>query len=399
MLDVVAGSTMASGAIEVLSGATATSGASAQGGISTARVGSSQVTTDTLLLDAAASAVGGTSATGGIAELIGLTGGTLQADSVVMLTGAIEASGNLAGQAAIAVTGATFDFTALEINSVASEGGAATSLGADNGRILIRSTADIQSTGDVEVTAINGALIGGPTVSDPTASINIFTPGTISFAGNNDNAISFGGALVTLTSSDLDIGAGARIGGVTVELVSLGTEGPAILGGTAQGPGYTLTAAEIERIEAGEATFIAPLLDQSGQNDPDLILRDMFLSGSLDDGTSRITVRTPGIIRVEGVVAYVDTVAEDRLIIEAGERIEIVTPGGIGVLGPNDAPGGALVLSAGDIWAADADTISRLRANPNFDGRNDLLATAASGSDDPLGYLRAGSMQLIAVLA
>ncbi len=395
-LDVSGGAAMAVGSIEILSGGLASNGGSASGGASGAGVASSQVTTGTLLLDSTASAIGGTSAAGGEAALFGQGGGSLQADSAAILTGASGAASNFAGSAAIEVAGAAFDFTTLEIASIGTDGGSVTLLNADGGGILIQSTADIQSTGNVEAIAVNGGIIGGPTVSNPTAAITIFTPGTISFAGNNDNAISFGGALLLLTSGDLDIGAGARIGANLVEITSLDTQNVAILGGTTEGPGYTLTAAEIERIEAGEATFIAPLLDQASANAPDLILRDMFLAGSLDDGTSLINVRTPGTMRVEGVVAYVDTSVEDRLVIEAGERIEIVTPGGIGVLGPGDAPGGELVLRASDIWAADAATISRLQDNLTFEGRNDLLATAASGSDDPLGYLRAGTMQLIA---
>jgi hypothetical protein len=396
-LEVSGGSTMAAGAIEVLSGAQAPNGGTAEGGVTSLRIDGAQASTAQLTLDATGIATGSTAARGGVIDLTGLAGGLLQADAATARVGASGASGiNQAGDITLEAVGATFDFTTLVVDAVSPSAGSRMVLRADAGQILVRTSADIASSSDIEIEAVNGGLIGGPTVSAPTASIALSTPGAIIVTGNNDNAISFGGASLSLSSSELEIGAGARIGAQTVAIVSSNTANAAVLGGTVEEPGYTLTAAEIARIEAGEVTFTAPLIAGLPANAPDVLMRDMTLTGSLDDGPSRIILTTPGTIRVEGVVAYIDTTPDDRLEIFAGERIEIVTPGGIGVVDGEGDPGGVLSLAASDIWAADADTIAQLQAGLNFAGRDDILATAAGGSDDPLGYVRGGTVELVA---
>jgi hypothetical protein len=58
----------------------------------------------------------------------------------------------------------------------------------------------------------------------------------------------------------------------------------------------------------------------------------------------------------------------------------------------NGALNGTLLLNAQDIWVADAATIALLRSDP-FDP-DIILTSAAPGSTDPLGYVRANAMQI-----
>lgn len=274
---------------------------------------------------------------------------------------------------------------------------------ARGGNLLIGSSLFIDTQGDLDLEAVQGSLIGGPTVADPTAAIFITSQGTVSFIGDNDNVISIGGLSLDLAARDIDIEDGSRIGAVSMNFFSLNTDNPAILGGDsgsdAPGPGegFVLSAAEAARIEVGDFLFDQPALAQAGPNDPSIIIRDVTISGSLDDGTTSVSIGTSGlggIIRVEGTVAYIDAAPTDSLSFFADERIEIVTPGGIGIVDPAGDPAGTLFLASNNIWAVDPDLLGQLQTDPFFAGRDDLLRVAATGSDDPLGYIRGGTVDL-----
>ncbi len=385
------GATVQVGGILADAGAVALSSGDANAGTAKVDAFDAAVTTPDLRLRASANSTGGQSAQGGTTELSSRAGATIDATTVALETIASGSAANVAGSIAIDADAGDMTTGSLTAQAAGGPTGGAVSITADNGRIAVTGTADVLAVGDVTVEAVNGGLIGGPTIAAPTARIDISTPATIRFIGNNDNSISFGGDRVRLASSNLDIGAGSRIGATVMTIESTNISNTAVLGGTTQGAGYTLTAAEIARIEAGTVELSAPIVNEG---DVDVLLRDLVLTGSLDDGTSDILLTTPGTIRVEGLVAYTDSQPGDRLSMEAGRRIEIVTPGGIAAVGSGDEPGGALSLRARDVWVADAATIAALRVDPNFAGRDDLLLSTAADSADPLGYLRAGQMQI-----
>jgi hypothetical protein len=188
-----------------------------------------------------------------------------------------------------------------------------------------------------------------------------------------------------------------------MDFTSLNTAAPAILGGggTPQGGGtgvgYSFIAEELERLEVGAFRFVQPEVGEQSGNAPDLIVRDVLAAGSLDDGVSSIEVVVDGpngIARVEGVAAVVDAAPTDSFSLFAPGRIEVVTPGGLGIVGLDGNPTGTLFLGSDQIWVADSDLIALLQADSTFAGRNDQLAVAASGSNDPLGYLRAGAVSI-----
>src|SRR5205085_5137293 len=95
------------------------------------------------------------------------------------------------------------------------------------------------------------------------AAINVAATGTVGGGAATDLAdlnaptIAFAGRAsaqsIRLASADIDIGATGAVGDASTQLVSLvisPTGQFAVVGGTTQGPGYTLTNAEAGRIRA-----------------------------------------------------------------------------------------------------------------------------------------------------
>lgn len=354
------------------------------------------------ILSSAGSSAGGTARAGMSALLTG-SGSTpqitigqlgLQSDA---LGGSV--AGNFAGRVAVEALGGTVNvgsLTASALGDALAAGALPSSLVGDGGSLLVSGTLVLDTLGDIAVRTGQGGIIGGPSVLAPTAQVFITSQGAIRFAGDNDNAIGFGGQVMQLSAREIDIAPGARIGAEFVDFTSLDTDGTAILGGTTEEAGFTLTADEATRIEAGEFTFFGPSIASNDPNLPDILIRDVTIAGTFDDGVGAVRIFADpfdGIVRIEGAVSYLDAAASDLFSISA-QRIEVVTPGGIGIVDPAGQPGGILSLNAQDIWAADADTIAQLQADPAFAGRNELLAVAAAGSDDPLGYLRGNRVEL-----
>lgn len=359
----------------------------------------------------ALSSIDGT-ATGGETELsIGGPQGAPAVNAANVLIDASASGGSINGIGTNAAGIFTIDiasgqmsadiFDALAIGDGDPSSFGASSITAIGGSLLITETLNVTVDDDFLVETGQGGIIGGPVISDPTAEINIISGNTVRFSGDDDNAISIGGALLSVTSNDIVINNGARLGAFAMTFVSTNTDDPAILGGGGTpgggvtGEGYSFIGEELARLETGSFNFSAPVIGSRGPNDPDLVIRDVTASGTLDDGTQSISVSvigTGGNARVEGVVAYVDASIEDTFSLSAEGRIEIVTPGGIGIVDPQGNPTGTLFLGADTIWVADNDLLALLRDDSMFTGRNDQLAVAASGSDDPLGYLRASGV-------
>lgn len=368
--------------------ATAFSGTGmAQGGdlaFRTSAAGSSSI--GSLDLDASATTGGTAQASGGSVSLAVDSLASLSIGDVML-----DADGDdFGGLIDLDASGGTMEIDALAARAFGTRGGADAMVRTDAGSILINGSASFDVSGNLTFASANGGIFGGPTVNAPTAQIFVSSQGTVRFEGDNDDHIGFGGRDVFIRSRNLDILQGARIGAQFLGLGVIGNAGTTILGGTTEGQGYTLTQAELERIDAGEAYFSSSF---DGLASDDILIRDMTIAGSLDDGVSSVVIEAGGVVRVEGVLAYLDAAASDALGIRA-QRLEIVTPGGIGIVDPQGNPTGIFSFQGRDLWMADASTIARLRDNPAFDGRDALLSTVAAGSADPLGYLRAGDIFL-----
>ena len=334
--------------------------------------------------DAAGVRSGG--AIGGLVQVLATAEAALEADFL-----RLEALGaETAGAFEIIANGGTIALDQLVARAVGASAGDASLIRAAGGAIPITGSAQFELTGDLDIVTANGGLIGGPSIGAPTALIDISTAGTVTIDGDNDDQIGFGGQDVFILSSELDILAGARIGAEFLNLVVFGNDAMTVLGGTGDTEGYTLTQAELGRIDASAAYFGASF---EGVASDDLLVRDTTIFGSLDDGVANVFIGAGGVVRVEGTLAYVDAAPTDELSILA-QRLEIVTPGGIGIVDSQDNPTGRFSFFGNDFWMADAETIAQLRGDVGFAGRDALLATAAAGSSDPLGYLRAGDVLL-----
>jgi hypothetical protein len=97
-------------------------------------------------------------------------------------------------------------------------------------------------------------------------------------------------------------------------------------------------------------------------------------------------------VRVDGTVAYTHASGTDQFVLNAGERIQVVTPTG-GIILSNTAglPGGVLRMTSPLITVTDAALAAQLAANPNFAGRNDALFVN-SGAVNARGYLQGGGI-------
>ena len=315
------------------------------------------------------------------------------------LSMAADATGGPASQAGIL----NFDLAngSAQLGSLTASATGAVSNGlslftANGGSLAISGIATFDVTDDIRFTTANGGSIGGPDLNNPTAQVTIQSGGTVTFDGDDPNFIAFSTDSLSITSAELDLINGAVVGANTLSLTSIDTTNPMIIGAVSDENGYTLTLDELDKfeIDGGAVSIFAPQIVGQGPNDPDLILRALDIFGSLDDGVASVTVATPGIARIEGQVRYLEAGPNDVFDLFAGERLEIVTPGGIGIVDSAGNPTGQLFLGSPDIWVADADTIADLQANRNFAGRDEQLATPFAGSDDPLGYLGAGSISI-----
>ncbi|MEE4316537.1 MAG: hypothetical protein V2I74_06095 [Erythrobacter sp.] len=327
-------------------------------------------------------------------------GGQLAAENLTLFADAEGSdTSNIAGRFELNVLAGNLslaNLTASALGDTLATSAVASQLVADGGSIAVTGNLDAIALGDIEVRTGQGGLIGALPGASTDTAISLTSQGLITILGDNEAAVGLGGQTISLTSFDLDILAGSRIGAEVISVTSLETAATAILGGTASGDGFTLTADELARLDGFALDFFLPEVDAPNDpNLPDLLIRDLVFNGSRIGSVQILTgADVSGIVRVEGTARFENANVETSLSIRAAERIEVVTPGGIRITDANGAPSGLLALNAGTIWAADSDTIAQLQADPTFAGRDDVLAVAAQGSDDPLGYLRARLISL-----
>ena len=384
-------------------------GGTARSGAATISVaGASQIDAGQITIDATAQTGDGGTSFGGTASLLVASGSTATIDATQIRVmadafgGSFATPSDAAGRFVVDIGGGNVNADTLFASASGNRlDGAppASELVANGGSLNIATDLSAQAVGNIDIRTGGGGIIGGPRAAATTTSISIFSGGLITIDGDNNAAVGLGGNTIRLLATDIDINAGARIGADEINIVSLDRENTAVLGGTMQGSGFTLTNDEVGRISGRVLRFEFPGLRMpSDPNQPALLVRDLTLTGSASQGFESVEIFVgsdlpDGIARFEGTLSYTNAAIEDLLRITA-RRLEVVTPGGIRMTGANGAPGGSLTLNADDIWAADAATIAQLQANRNFAGRDALLAVAATGSNDPLGYIRAGDVAL-----
>jgi hypothetical protein len=166
-----------------------------------------------------------------------------------------------------------------------------------------------------------------------------------------------------------------------------------VLGGAAQGPGYTLTDAEADRIRAATLTVQAAANGTAANRAPDVLVRDLSLAGQAI-GTLQLT--TPGIVQVEGNLLLAGVQPQGGIRLTATERLQVVNPtGSVRVRDGAGLADGNLLLVSNNIWSAPQALLAQLVADSNFAGRDEALLDN-QGPVEPAGYIEAGTVVLSA---
>jgi hypothetical protein len=205
------------------------------------------------------------------------------------------------------------------------------------------------------------------------------------------------GREVRVKSADVEIAAAGRVGDATTDLAALRVQPNAAattLGGTAPGPGYTLTQDEANRVR-GDTVRVEALAGPAGPSgSARIVVRDLSFGGSgAAGGIGRFEIVTPGTVRVDGALLLGSAGANDAISIGAGALEVSTDAGSLRVRDAAGAPAGSLAVVAGDIWVADADMLGQLAADPNFAGRDEALRDNP-GADLPRGHVEAGGIRL-----
>jgi hypothetical protein len=201
---------------------------------------------------------------------------------------------------------------------------------------------------------------------------------------------------VSLASRDIDIPSGGGVGAtglVAFRVLPTGTR--TVIGGTAAGPGYTLDRNELGRVTGSRISVNVPAADVGIGTPPEVTVDSLTLAANVQPDPFSFEITTPGTIRVVGDVLMSGASAADSLSFTAGQRFEVITPGGsIRVRDPAGNPSGSLVVGSRNIVVADSALAARLAADPNFAGR-DLALLLNPAPAAPRGYVEAGAIRFI----
>jgi filamentous hemagglutinin family protein len=259
---------------------------------------------------------------------------------------------------------------------------------------------------------ISGTVLGRNIIAGG-GTVNVAGTGIVGGAATNQTSLTAAGPAtvagqvrgtgIRIASADIDLPAGGSVGDAATQLAVLQVVPPAaggqptVLGGTAAGPGYTLTNAEAGRIRAGTLRILAPAVATAANRPPDLSVRDLGLNGSgAANGVGALEIVTPGIARVEGALLLSNAGAGGSLSFTAQQRLEVVTPdGGIRVRDAGGGPAGAMILTSDNLWVASPAILDLLRADPDYAGRDDDLIDNG-GTETPRGFVEANGVTLVA---
>jgi hypothetical protein len=241
----------------------------------------------------------------------------------------------------------------------------------------------------VALTSTGSVTAGGIDASGP---VNVVAGSFASFAGP------VGGSDISVTSTDLQLGASGRLGNASTTQLTLNAQSVSqvTLGGTGA-PGYTIDGAEAQRLRAQRIDINASA---------PVTIANLSLNGSDAGGSANLigdnaqfTVATTGGIRVAGAFTLSSSGTGNRVALRSSDRIAVVADSGgmIALSGSGSGSlGGTLELAGNTIAVATGSLLDQLAANPNFSGRNQALATPASSSPNPAGNLQANRLELAA---
>ncbi|WEK44044.1 MAG: hypothetical protein P0Y64_04215 [Candidatus Sphingomonas colombiensis] len=240
------------------------------------------------------------------------------------------------------------------------------------------------ATGAVAATTTGNARFGD--VTSTSGGITLNAGGVASLSGT------ISGRTIAIGSSDVVIAATASIGvpGTTtgVTFTSVNTGAPAYIGGGDMAGGYSLSAAEIARVAAGNISIV-------GSN-AGVIVRDLTIGTNVLPGTGVLSISTPGRLSVEGALAMTGRTGQGGLTLSAGDTLAVVAgAGSIDLRDPAGVLGGVLNLRGRTIIAASSAAIADVAAAPTLDARERRLAQN-DGSVSDAGIIRAGAINAAA---
>lgn len=325
---------------------------------------------------------------------------TLLADNGITV-GAIDAAGNVI---------ATDVAGGIAIDTLLSGGGV--SLTSESGSVLIatdvRAAAPIDASGtDVTIRSLGAISINS--VIATTGNILIATGGGLDLnLAQAANALQIGvqgtatltgsidAVTIDIASRDIMIGSEALVGvdTDTITLSNIGA-GRSQVGGVDAGDVWSLSNDEFGRLSAHEISIFA---GETGEMTVGRL--DIIGAAGSDTGTRRrnltgseLILSSSGTILVDGAVALTDAGADDRLTLNAGDRIMVDTAtGSIVLTGQGSALGGTLAMDAPTVFVGMAQAWTDISALSTLDAKS-LRLGENDGVVNPDGFLRAGAME------
>lgn len=242
-------------------------------------------------------------------------------------------------------------------------------------------TVDTLTAGSADLRATNGALL---------LQGNVTTTGALTAEAEASilvNGIVIGSS-VSLASSDIEIGAAARIGAEqTVSVRNNDAARQTFVGGTGTRDGFHVDAEELTRLFGTNIEVVAPARLAGGGGStgaaipPDVIIDTFTMTGGSSNANiganGSLTIRTPGRMRVIGNVQLTGLANDNGLNLFADNAIEVILGQGSIRLLNGSNPAGRLTLASSDVIVAtpaamtDIGTASTTRAINTRLGEND----------------------------
>ncbi len=313
--------------------------------------------------------------------------------------GAVTAQGrsvDLVSPGALTVTSATASAGALSVRTAGNLDIAGAS--ATGATTLTSTGGTLHATGAVSGDSVTLVAGGAITADAPVTAINALT----ARAGGAFTAGSLIlGRTIALTSSDIVLGATARVGlrGTTQTIVLTNgiSTGRTFIGGATQAGAWSLSASEALQLFADQRITITVPVTVNPATVADFIVGQLALSygANANIGTGgEFKLLTPGRVAVTGAVRLTTSSAADRFSIDPS-RIDVVADtGSIVMRDAAGALGGTLDLVGGIIAVASQAALTDI-AGQSTDAINARLAV---NDVAPIagGWLQAGQINLTA---
>lgn len=250
----------------------------------------------------------------------------------------------------------------------------------------------IATAGAIDVQAVGNLTVGAvqATGAVTLASANLATVnGTVT------------GTTIAVNSADIALGQNARLGTLaTTTQLTLTNSGATrtTIGGAGVTTGYSLSAAELARLAAGNITIVAPVIGGpaatvlNSARLPDVTIDSFTLAGGTNFGPAgTFGVQTGGKLRVIGAVNFTGLANTNTIALRGDEAVEILDAGRIALNGQAGLAG-TLDLTSRNIVASTSGALADFAAAPDLTAISDRAARSEGTVDDG-GWLQANTIR------